>query len=285
MNVSALLWLSIASIGFGVALATWVILQQFVQRFIETRASRALHTNHVIVTTHLNVSDWIPYGAVGIGFPLAFKLTWDGAWILAACLVFATMILIGPIRVWMKTRAIPDATPEIDFALICIEHGAKNKPVLQTLDEASAAFEHPKIRAVVQNSLQQFYNGEPERHVLRNLVSEQTNSVWGLLIWTLCAQRQMNDSANLRKQVTELMRERFALEQRARPAFAWLRRKLAIAFFLCAIASAFLTISPASSLDTSSLKGQAIGSVALMILVGASHLWAVELQSLRTMIE
>lgn len=284
MNVSALLWLSVTSIGFAFALGTWLFLRTLVKRFIAARANRALHRNNAFVPVHLNASDWIPYAALGIGFLWAFKLAWDGAWILAACLVFAAMMLIEPMRVWMNTRTLPEATPVIDFALICMERSAKDKSVLQTLDEASAALEHPKIRSIVQNSLQEFYNGETETQVLRDLVSGQTNSVWGLLIWTLVMQQQMNDSANLRKQVTEIIRERFALEQGARPALAWLRRKLVIGFILCAMVGAYLTVSPTSSFDVSSLQGQAIGSLALLVLAWASHLWSLELQSLRTIV-
>ena len=284
MNVPSLLWLSVTSIGFGFALATWVVLQKFAQRFIAPRAIRTLHINKVIVTAHFSVSDWIPYAAFGLGFLFAFKLTWDGAWILSSCVLFAGLLLTEPIREWTKTRAISDATPVIDFAVICIERSAKDKPVLQTLDEANAALGHPTIRVIIQNSLQQFYNGETETQVLQNLVSQQNNSVWGLLIWTLIWQQQMNDSTNLRKQVTELIRERFALEQRARPALASLHRKLAIVFLLCAIVVAYFTVSSSSSFDATSVQGQAIGSIALIILIWAGHLWAVELQSLRTMV-
>ena len=284
MNVSSLLWLSVTSIGFGFALATWVVLQKFSQRFIASRAIRTLHVNKVIVTAHFSVSDWIPYAAFGLGFLFAFKFAWDGAWILSSCVLFAGLLLTEPMLSLMKTPAIPDTTPVIDFALICMERSAKDKTVLHTFNEASAALEHPKIRAIVQNSLQQFYNGETEIQVLQNLVSQQTISVWGLLIWTLIVQRQMNDSTNLRKQVTKLIRERFALEQRTRPAFASLRRRLAIALTICALVGAYLMVTPTSSFFASSLQVQAIGSIAIMILVWASRLWAVELQSLQTMV-
>lgn len=284
MNGSALLWLSVVSIGLASTLTTWMFLQNLVKRFIAIRATRSLHINDAIVTSQFKVSDWVPYAALGLGFLFAFNLAWNGAWILSPCLLFVGLLLIEPIREWMNARAIPDTTPVIDFAVICIELSAKDKPILQTLEEASAALEHHKVRTIVQDSLQRFYYGETEIQVLQNLVSEQSNHVWGLLIWTLIVQRQMNDSTNLRKQVTELIRERFALEQRTRPALASLRCKLAIALILCAMVGAYLTAAPASSFYASSLQGQAIGSIALMILVWASHLWSLELHSIRTIV-
>ncbi len=283
MNVTAWLWLSVTSIGFGFALATWMFLQNLVKRFIATLTIHALHTNNVIVTSQFRVSDWIPYAALGIGFLLAFKLTWDGAWILASCLVFAGLLHIEPMRVWMKTRAIRDETRVIDFALICIERSAKDKPVLQTLDEGSMALDHPKIRSIVQNSMQEFYNGEAEIQVLKNLVSEQTNSVWGLLIWTLVMQQRTNDDTKLREKVTDLLRERFLLTQRARYAFVSTRRNVGILFLLCAALSAYLAISPSASVHIDSF--QVIASIALLTLMWTSHLCSTQMQTLQWILE
>ncbi len=283
MNVSALLWLSVTSIGLGFALATWIFLQTLVHRFITARAIRALHINRVIVPAHFKVSDWIPYAALVIGFLLAFKLAWDGAWILASCLLFAGLLHIEPMRVWMKTRAIHDETPVIDFALICIERSAKDKPVLQTLDEASAALEHPTIRAIIQNSLQQFYNGETETQVLQNLVSQQTNSHWGLLIWTLVTQQRTNDDTKLREKVTDLLRQRFLLTQRARHAFVSTRRNVGILFLHCAALSAYLAISPSASVHIDSFK--VIASIALLTLVWASQFGSIQMQTLQWILE
>lgn len=279
MNVSALLWLSITSIGFATALATWMFLQNLVKRYSAILTIRSLHLNNAIVTSQFKVSDWIPYAALGIGFLLAFKLTWDGAWIVALCVLFAGPLLIEPIHEWMKTRAIRDETPVIDFALICIERSAKYKPVLQTLDEASAALEHPTIRAIIQNSLQQFYNGEAETQVLQNLVSQQTNSHWGLLIWTLVTQQRTNDDTKLREKVTDLLRQRFLLEQRARHAFVSTRRDVGILFLLCAALSAYLAISPSASVHIDSF--QVVASIALLTLVWRSHLCSTQMQTLQ----
>lgn len=279
MNVSALLWLSVTSIGFGFALATWMFLQNLVKRFIVTQALRSLHINNVIVTSQFNVSDWIPYAALGIGFLLAFQLTWDGAWILASCLLFAGLMLIEPIHEWMKTRAISDAAPVTDFALICIERSAKDKPVLQTLDEASAALEHPTIRVIIQNSLQQFYNGETETQVLQNLISQQNNSHWGLLIWTLVTQQRTNDDTKLREKVTDLLRQRFLLTQRAQHAFVSTRQNVGILFLLCAALSAYLAISPSASVHIDSF--QVIASIALLTLVWTSYLCSTQMQTLQ----
>ncbi len=274
-----MLWLSVISIGFAFALASWMFFQNLVRRFIATRTVRSLHLNNVIVPIHFNVSDSIPYAMFGLGFLFAFKLAWDGAWILAACLVFAAMMLIEPMREWMKTRAIRDETPVIDFALICIERSAKDKPVLQTLDEASAALEHPTIRAVIQNSLQQFYNGETEMQVLKNLVSQQTNSHWGLLIWTLVSQQRTNDDTKLREKVTDLLRQRFLLTQRARHAFVSTRRDVGTLFLLCAALSAYLAISPSASVHIDSF--QEVASIALLTLVWRSHLCSTQMQTLQ----
>ena len=283
MNVSALLWLSITSIGFATALATLALLQTVAQRFIATRAIRSLHFNNAIVTVHFNASAWIPFAACGIGFFLAFKLAWDGAWIVALCVLFAGLLHIEPMRVWMKTRAIHDETPVIDFALICIERSAKDKPVLQTLDEASAAFEHPTIRAIIQNSLQQFYNGETETQVLQNLVSQQNNSHWGLLIWTLVTQQRTNDDTKLREKVTDLLRQRFLLTQRARHALISTRRSVGILFLLCAALSAYLAISPSASLHIDSF--QVIACIAVLTLVWRSHLCSTQMQTLQWIVE
>ncbi len=279
MNVSALLWLSVTSIGLGFALATWMFLQNLVQRFIATRTIRSLRLDNVIGISQFKVSDWIPYAALGIGFLLAFKLTWDGAWILASCLLFAGLLHIEPMRVWMKTRAIRHETPVIDFALICIVRSAKDKPVLQTLDEASAVLEHPTIRAIIQNSLQQFYNGETETQVLQNLVSQQTNSVWGLLIWTLVMQQRTNDDTKLPEKVTELLRQRFLLEQRARHVLVSTRWSVGILFLLCAALSAYLAISPSASVHIDSF--QVIASIALLTLVWASHFCSTQMPTLQ----
>ncbi|MDL1894774.1 hypothetical protein FBQ82_00735 [Anaerolineae bacterium CFX7] len=256
-----------------------MFLQNLVKRYSAILAIRSLHLNNVIVTSQFKVSDWMPYATPGIGLLFAFKLAWDGTWILTGCLVFAAMMLIEPIRVWMKTRAIRDETPVIDFALICIERSAKDKPVLQTLDEASAALEHPMIRAIIQNSLQQFYNGETETQVLQNLVSQQTNSHWGLLIWTLVTQQRTNDDTKLREKVKDLLRQRFLLTQRARHAFVSTRRSVGILFLLCAALSAYLAISPSASVHIDSF--QAIGSIALLALVWASHFGSTQMQTLQ----
>lgn len=284
MNAAALLWLSVISTGVASTLATWKFLNICLHRFNLTNATSALAVRTVAARTKLPLQAWTQYAAPVIGFFFAFKLAWDDRWILALCLVFTGLILMEPIRTWMQACRIHDSTPVMDLALICVQCHS-NKAVLQTLDEAGTILDHSKVLEIVRDALAFFYNGATEGEALQQLLSENTNSNWALLIWTLLEQRHSGESTKLRDKFSELMQGRLELHKRVRSAHELTRRSLGIALILCAGLSAYLTISPISSFYASSVQGQVISGIVLFILVWATCIWSAQVQTLQRILE
>lgn len=281
MNASALLWLSVISAGFVSTLATWMFLNKCAHRLNINHAKGTLWVQTVAVRTNLPLQELMQYAALVIGFLFALKTIWGGGWILALCFVLAGLILMEPIRAWLHERHLQDITPVMDLALVCMECDSSNKTVLQTLDEASATLGHAEVRRIVSEALECFYNGATEGEALQRLLTQNSNSVWALLIWTLFEQQHRGGSAQLRSKLIKLMRHRLQLHRRALPALEVTRRSLGLSLIFCVAVTAYLTISPASTLYVSSLQGQVIGSLALIMLAWIACIWSAHIQTLQ----
>lgn len=285
MNTSALFWLSVISTGLASAVASWLLVERCVRGITADRAKRALWVRRVSARTNLSAHGWILYAAPVAGFLFALKAAWDGSWILALCFVVTGMMLVQPLRTWMEARRVRDSVPVTDLALVCIECDARDKAVLQILDESSATLGHLKLREIVEGAMQNFYNGATEDQVLRCLVTEQTNSVWGMLIWTLLVQQRSGSSMKLRNTFKGLMRERRELAKRARSTRVFVRRSVGCALILFAVWGGYLTITPASVFYSGSLQGQLIGGIALLALAWMTCVWSARLESIQRMVE
>lgn len=283
--MSALLWLTAVSTGFASSLATWVFIDNCTRRITVKRRVRVLSGSHAAARPNLPIREWIQYVAPVVGFLFALKIAWDGGWILTLCIGVAGMMLMTPIRIWANARNMYDITPVVDLALVCMECHTRDKGVLHTLDEVSAALDHPKLRETVQDALEYFYNGATEGEALQLLVSQNRNRNWALLIWTLLEQQRSDDGVNLRGKLTALMRQRHYLHKRALPALEFTRHSVELAVILCAAWTTYLTISPASTFYLGSSQGQLLGSIALLALVWTTLVWSAQVQTIQRIIE